>query len=188
MENNKNIERNSKFLSLVLRHEPGKIGLVLDSNGWASVEQLLHQAAEHGRSMSQEELRHIVASSDKQRFALSEDGLRIRANQGHSLASVELDLAPAEPPDTLFHGTASRFIDSIRASGLAPGSRNHVHLSLDLGTASNVGSRHGKLVVLTVRARAMAAQGHLFFLSQNGVWLTAAVPAEFIDFPAATQP
>lgn len=183
MENQKKLERSSKFLSLILRHEPQKIGLVLDSNGWADVDQLLCQAAEHGQVISRELLHAIVATSDKQRFALSADGQRIRANQGHSIASVDLDLASCVPPTLLFHGTASRFIDSIQKSGLVPGSRNHVHLSIDLATASKVGSRHGKLVVLTVRAGDMAAQGHLFYVSQNGVWLAAAVPVDYITFP-----
>ena len=184
MENQKNIERSSKFLSLILRHEPQKIGLVLDSNGWADIDQLLRQAAAHGKHISRAQLDTIVATSDKQRFALSDDGLRVRANQGHSIAAVDLDLAPSAPPQTLYHGTATRFVDAIRESGLVPGSRNHVHLSPDLGTASNVGSRHGKLVVLTVRATDMAASGHAFYLSKNGVWLADAVPVEFITFPA----
>jgi putative RNA 2'-phosphotransferase len=183
MENNTNNERRSKFLSLILRHQPEKIGLELDPSGWADIDLLLQKAAAHGRAMSRQQLDAIVADCDKQRFALSEDGQRIRANQGHSLAAVDLALTPAMPPATLFHGTASRFIDSIRASGLTPGSRNHVHLSLELDTASKVGLRHGKLVILSVRAGAMAAQGHTFYVSENGVWLTAAVPAEFIDFP-----
>ncbi|MET3130614.1 putative RNA 2'-phosphotransferase [Oxalobacteraceae bacterium GrIS 1.11] len=179
----KNIQRDSKFLSLILRHEPEKIGLELDCNGWADVEQLLLRAAAHGKPISRAQLHTIVASSDKQRFALSADGQGIRANQGHSIAGIELDLAPAEPPARLFHGTASRFIDSIGRAGLVPGARNHVHLSLDLDTASKVGARHGKPVILGIRARAMAAQGHVFFLSKNGVWLSTAVPVEFIDFP-----
>lgn len=185
MENHKTVERSSKFLSLILRHEPQKIGLVLDSNGWAEVGQLLIQAAAHGHHLSREQLNMLVASSDKQRFALSEDGQRIRANQGHSIATIDLDLAPCAPPALLYHGTASRFIDAIKTSGLIPGARNHVHLSTDLTTASKVGSRHGKLVVLTVRAAEMAACGHIFYISQNGVWLTAAVPVQFIDFPDA---
>ncbi|MFL6657463.1 MAG: RNA 2'-phosphotransferase [Massilia sp.] len=183
MENNQH-ERRSKFLSLILRHQPEKIGLELDSSGWADIDLLLQKAAAHGKLMSRQQLEAVVANCDKQRFALSDDKQRIRANQGHSLAAVDLALTPTTPPETLFHGTASRFIASIRATGLTPGSRNHVHLSLELETASKVGLRHGKLVMLSVRAGAMAAQGHAFYVSENGVWLTAAVPPEFIDFPA----
>ena len=180
-----NIERSSKLLSLILRHAPQKIGLTLYANGWADVGQLLSQAAAHGHVLSREQLETIVATSDKQRFALSHDGQRIRANQGHSIASIDLELLPCAPPAVLYHGTASRFIDAIRKSGLIPGARNHVHLCTDLATASKVGSRHGKLVVLTVRAGAMAGNGHAFYLSQNGVWLARAVPPEFIVFTEA---
>ena len=146
----------SKFLSLVLRHKPGLIGLTLDSEGWAGID-------------------------GKQRFAISEDGLRIRARQGHSI-DVDLQLQPLPPPERLYHGTATRFVDAIRREGLRKRSRQHVHLSANADTATHVGSRHGKPVVLIVHAGDMAAAGHAFFLSENGVWLTDAVPAAFIDF------
>jgi putative RNA 2'-phosphotransferase len=125
----------------------------------------------------------VVARDSKTRYAISDDGLRIRANQGHSLAAVDIALPPATPPATLYHGTASRFVEAIRAAGLLPGSRNHVHLSSSRETAVAVGARHGKPVVLTVDAAAMQAQGHVFYVSDNGVWLTQAVPQVFIDFP-----
>lgn len=172
----------SKFLSLVLRHQPDKIGLVLDGSGWANVEELLERAAEHGRSLTREILEQIVAENDKQRFILSDDGRRIRANQGHSV-KIDLALMPVEPPATLYHGTATRFIESIRATGLNSGSRQHVHLSADEVTATKVGQRHGKPVILLIQAVAMHAAGHAFYLSANGVWLTGRVPVEFIDFP-----
>jgi putative RNA 2'-phosphotransferase len=173
----------SKFLSLILRHAPEKIGLALDAQGWADIGQLLAHAAQHGRHISREQLDDVVARDSKTRYAISDDGLRIRANQGHSLAAVDIDLPPAMPPATLYHGTASRFVEAIRAGGLLPGSRNHVHLSSSRETAVAVGARHGKPVVLTVDAAAMQAQGHLFYVSDNGVWLTQAVPQVFIDFP-----
>lgn len=172
----------SKFLSLILRHAPDKIGLTLDPNGWADVEELLRLMALNGKKVSRDVLEQVVAENDKKRFAFSEDGLRIRASQGHSI-EIELDLPPAIPPDTLYHGTATRFIDSIRAEGLKPGSRQHVHLSKDIATATKVGQRHGKPVVLIVRANDMLAAGHTFYLSANEVWLTSHVPTEFIDFP-----
>ena len=124
-----------------------------------------------------------MARDSKTRYAISDDGLRIRANQGHSLAAVDIALPPATPPAMLYHGTASRFVEAIRAAGLLPGSRNHVHLSSSRETAVAVGARHGKPVVLTVDAAAMQAHGHLFYVSDNGVWLTQAVPQVFIDFP-----
>ncbi|MEO7497655.1 MAG: RNA 2'-phosphotransferase [Massilia sp.] len=172
----------SKFMSLVLRHAPETIGLGLDENGWAEVDQLLAKAALHGKALTRADLLAVVADSDKQRFALSPDGQRIRANQGHSIAAVDLALTPVAPPEFLYHGTASRFLASIVTTGLRPGSRNHVHLSLQTETAVNVATRHGKPVVLTVLAGAMHAAGHLFYLSENKVWLTANVPPQFIRF------
>ncbi|OEZ85128.1 RNA 2'-phosphotransferase [Janthinobacterium sp. HH104] len=173
----------SKFLSLILRHAPEKIGLALDPQGWADIGQLLALAAQHGRGLSREQLDEVVGRDSKTRYAISDDGLRIRANQGHSLSAVDIGLPPSTPPAVLYHGTASRFVDAIRAGGLAPGSRNHVHLSSNHETAVAVGARHGKPVVLTVDAAAMRAQGHVFYVSDNGVWLTQAVPVAFIGFP-----
>ena len=177
-------ERTSRFLSLILRHAPDKIGLALDRNGWADVAELLDKATRHGTPLTLETLRDVVAGNDKQRFAFSEDRLRIRASQGHSLRSVDLALAPAVPPPVLYHGTASRFITSIRQSGLRPGSRQHVHLSTDHDTALKVGARYGVPVVLEIRAVALHAQGQVFYQADNGVWLTDAVAVRFIDFPA----
>ena len=173
----------SKFLSLILRHAPEKIGLALDPQGWADIGQLLALAAQHGRGLSREQLDEVVGRDSKTRYAISDDGLRIRANQGHSLSAVDIGLPPSTPPAVLYHGTASRFVDAIRAGGLLAGSRNHVHLSSNHETAVAVGARHGKPVVLTVDAAAMQAQGHVFYVSDNGVWLTPAVPVAFIGFP-----
>ncbi len=173
----------SKLLSLGLRHAPETIGLELDAHGWADVDQLLARAAQHGTAVTRAQLDAVVSTSDKQRFALSDDGSRIRANQGHSISSIDLGLAPSEPPALLYHGTAERFVDAIRAGGLRPGSRQHVHLSRDAGTASTVGARHGRPVVLEVDAAAMHSAGYFFFVSANSVWLADAVPAAFITFP-----
>lgn len=170
----------SKFLSLVLRHEPGKIGLVLDSAGWTSVDDLLARCATAGRPLTRETLQRVVDTSDKQRFALSEDGMRIRANQGHSV-EVDLALAPLVPPAVLLHGTAQRFLDAILAQGLTRQARHHVHLSADPATARAVGRRHGREVVLRVDAARMHADGHRFFRSANGVWLTEAVAPQYLD-------
>ncbi|HEY1123189.1 MAG TPA: RNA 2'-phosphotransferase [Haloferula sp.] len=175
-------KRISKFLSLVLRHEPGKIGIALDENGWTDTQELLRAAARHQVRFDQAKLLEIVHTCDKQRFALSEDGTRIRANQGHSV-TVDLALAPKQPPESLYHGTVEKFLSSIRSTGLQKGERHHVHLSPDLKTATKVGERRGKPVILTIRAAAMANAGHPFFISDNGVWLTDAVPPEFIEFP-----
>jgi putative RNA 2'-phosphotransferase len=172
----------SKFLSYVLRHRPDEVGLTLDANGWASVEELIARATAASMSLSHAIIRDVVRGSDKQRFALSDDGTRIRANQGHSIA-VDLALVPREPPAVLFHGTATRFVESIRRDGLRAMNRQHVHLSPDEATAITVGQRHGKPIVLRIRAAAMHAAGQAFFLSDNGVWLTGSVAPEFIEIP-----
>jgi putative RNA 2'-phosphotransferase len=181
-----NLVKTSKFLSLILRHKPDEIGLTLDEHGWANVAELIRLANQHGTPLTRSLLEQVVAENDKQRFALSDDGQRIRASQGHSV-EVDLALTPVQPPDVLYHGTASRSIESIRASGLHAGQRLHVHLSVDALTATKVGQRHGKPVVLLVRAGEMATAGHTFFLSANGVWLTEQVPTEFIEFPDAAD-
>lgn len=172
----------SKFLSLVLRHKPEAIGLTLDDQGWAIVDELLALASQNGRPLTREGIARVVADNDKRRFALSPDGMKIRANQGHSVA-IDPGLSPVAPPDLLFHGTATRFLDAIRAQGLTPGSRLHVHLSADEATAVKVGQRHGRPTALTVRAGAMHAEGTVFYRSENGVWLTERVPAEYLVFP-----
>ena len=171
--------RHSKFLSLVLRHQPEKIGVSLDPNGWIEVDTLLEAMARHGKRLSRESLERLIRESEKQRFALSEDGLRIRANQGHSV-EVDLALAPQTPPEILYHGTVDRFMDSILANGLLKGNRHHVHLSADVETAQKVGQRRGKPVILEVLAGEMHRAGRLFYLSENGVWLTEEVPVQYI--------
>lgn len=172
-------EKLSKFLSYVLRHQPDSIGLTLDVNGWTEVNHLIDCAARAGTSFDVETLSRIVRESDKQRFALSEDGLRIRANQGHSIA-VELALPDREPPEFLFHGTATRFLDAIMRDGLLPKARHDVHLSEQYETAVAVGTRHGKVIVLKVKSLLMHEAGHMFQRSDNGVWLTKQVPPKFL--------
>jgi putative RNA 2'-phosphotransferase len=174
--------RTSKFMSQVLRHAPETVGLRLDEAGWVDVDELFAAAAQAGVQLDRPTLERVVAENDKKRFAFSEDGVRIRASQGHSV-SVELGLEPQAPPDILFHGTADRNLDSIRAQGLIPGRRTHVHLSADEETAVNVGRRHGRPVVLRVAAGAMHRAGHPFYRSDNGVWLTDAVAPDHIQFP-----
>src|SRR5215468_7478804 len=146
--------RISKFLSLVLRHQPEKIGLSLDQSGWASVERLIEASIRRGFDFTREELQNVVDGNDKKRFSLSEDGLWIRANQGHSI-EVELGYAGAAPPEILYHGTAERFLTSIKQQGLIRGKRHHVHLSADADVAAKVGRRHGRPVILRVKAGSM---------------------------------
>jgi putative RNA 2'-phosphotransferase len=175
------IERASKFLSLILRHQPEVVGVTLDAHGWVAVDELVAKSQASAQPLSRDLIEELVRTSDKRRFELSDDGLRIRANQGHSVA-VDLALAAREPPERLFHGTASRYVAAIRAEGLKPRSRQQVHLSADRETAVTVGARHGKPVVLTIAALAMHREGHVFTRSDNGVWLVGQVPAGFIDW------
>ena len=181
--NDKEIIRTSKFLSLVLRHEPEHIGLKLGEAGWIGVDELLRAVNQHGVALTLDQLKHIVATSDKKRFAFSEDGQRIRASQGHSI-DVDLQYEPQTPPELLYHGTATRFLDSIRKDGLKRMERHHVHLSAETKVTVQVGSRHGKPALLTIRAGEMHRAGFVFRLSANGVWLVDHVPPQFIEFPA----
>lgn len=179
---NEKLKRTSKFLSLVLRHQPDKIGLELDEAGWTNVDLLLSKCTAHGMPLDRHLLNQVVAENDKKRFAFSEDGQRIRASQGHSV-EISLGYQPATPPNRLFHGTAFRFLESIRRDGLQKGKRHHVHLSTNPGTATAVGGRHGKPAILEVLAAEMQVAGYLFYLSENNVWLTDSVPTQYLVFP-----
>jgi len=180
--NDKATTRTSKFLSLVLRHEPERVGLKLGDAGWVGVKELLEAVNRHGISLRFDQLKHVVATSDKKRFAFSEDGLRIRASQGHSV-EVDLQYPPQKPPEILYHGTAVRFLDSIRLNGLQKMERHDVHLSAETKLTVQVGSRHGKPALLTIRAGDMHKAGFVFRCSANGVWLVDHVPPQFIQFP-----
>jgi putative RNA 2'-phosphotransferase len=173
------IAATSKLLSYVLRHRPDSIGLALDAHGWADAGELLACLAAHNKPVDRALLERVVAENDKQRFAFSEDGSRIRASQGHSI-DVDLQLRAAEPPAVLYHGTASRFLKSILASGLRAAARHHVHLSADRETATRVGARHGFPAVLVVDAARMHADGIAFYQSDNGVWLTGDVKPSYL--------
>lgn len=165
-------------MSRALRHEPARVGLTPDGGGWVPVTDLLA-----GLRMTRAQLDAVVAGNDKQRFAVGHgpDGVeRIRASQGHSIP-VDLGLAPALPPAFLYHGTGRAALESILDTGLHRGGRHHVHLSSDVDTARRVGARRGgAVVVLTVDAAAMARDGHVFYRSDNGVWLTEAVPVDYL--------
>lgn len=174
----------SKLLSLVLRHKPEVIGITLDKNGWVSVDDLLLkiQTQLHGDFITFENLEEIVNDNDKQRFAFNEDKTKIRANQGHSISKVDLDLKAERPPMGLYHGTVERFIPLIKKDGLLKMNRNHVHLSDDINTALNVGSRRGKAIILTINSGKMYVDGIKFSKSVNGVWLVDEVLPEYIIF------
>ncbi|WP_018684509.1 RNA 2'-phosphotransferase [Actinokineospora enzanensis] len=175
----KNIIRLSKRLALVLRHNPDSIGITLDPAGWVPVEELLAALRAHGTRVDRPLLERVVAENNKARYAFDETGTRIRASQGHSV-SVDLGLAVAEPPETLYHGTVAAALPAIQREGLRPMRRHAVHLSANRETAVTVGARRGKPVVLAVAAAEMVAVGHEFQLSANGVWLTPHVPADYL--------
>lgn len=176
----KNLEQTSKFLSYVLRHKPEEIGLQLDREGWADIQDLIELANKSGNALTEALIHKVVETSDKKRFSISCGGDFIRANQGHSV-QVDLGLSSIEPPEFLFHGTAARFVSSIIESGLSKGSRHHVHLSEDTNTAISVGSRYGEPVILVVDSATMFRDGLEFYRSENGVWLTDSVPTKYIS-------
>lgn len=170
----------SKAMSKFLRHAPEQIGLVLDEGGWVAVTDLLIGLAEHADlSLTRTDLDEIVRENDKQRFSFSEDGRRIRANQGHT-TDVDLQLRPRVPPNVLYHGTGASTADAIVAQGLRRMRRHHVHLSADPLTARKVGGRHGRPVVFEIDAARMYADGREFFCSDNGVWLSVEVPPQYL--------
>ena len=176
----KKIVKTSKFMSLILRHKPETVGLELDECGWVDIDELIRLCAVHNRELDRALIAKVVQTNDKQRFSISEDGRFIRANQGHSI-EVDLNLQAQNPPAKLYHGTATRFVQSIFKKGLLKRNRQHVHLSATVQTAINVGQRHGKVVVLLVAAEKMQQDGYLFYLSKNGVWLTDSVPVEYLS-------
>ncbi len=171
--------RISKYLSKHLRHQPERLGLTLAPGGWVSVNDLLEACARKGFPLVRAELEEVVAKNDKRRFSFDETGTLIRANQGHSV-EVDLQLEPLEPPPMLYHGTGHNSVESILSAGLLRMARHHVHLSADAETAQKVGARHGRPVVFAVDAGAMRQAGHLFYRSENGVWLTVHVPPAFL--------
>ncbi len=170
--------KTGKFLSLILRHKPNVIGISLDEHGWADVSDLI-AGIKKTRNFDMNMLEEIVRTDNKQRFAFNPDHTKIRANQGHSIA-VDVELKEQNPPEILYHGTGTKYVSSILKKGLLSQSRLYVHLSKDVPTAINVGKRHGKPAVFTIRAGEMSRKGYQFFLSENGVWLTKFVPAEYL--------
>ena len=178
---NNDIQQLSKFLSLILRHKPETIGIALDSHGWAEVDELILKVNQTGRyALDRTLLEEIVRTDNKQRYSFSEDHSRIRANQGHSI-QVDVELEEKTPPPVLYHGTGEKSVASIMQQGLLPRSRLYVHLSADPETAIQVGSRHGKPVIFKIDAGKMSAEGILFFLSKNGVWLVKEVPTQYLS-------
>jgi len=176
---NKQDKRRSKFLSLVLRHRPEAANVELDEQGWVAVNQLMKGLRAKDNSWNMELLRDVVENNNKKRFEFNDSETKIRARQGHSV-QVDLGYEEQVPPDVLYHGTVGKYLDSIYKDGLRKMKRHHVHLSADTETATTVGSRRGKPVILAVDAARMVEDGYKFYLSNNGVWLTAHVPSEYL--------
>ncbi len=175
-----NLKKTSKFIALILRHKPETIGISLDEHGWADVRELMdgiNATSKHQIDLNV--LEEIVRTDEKQRYSFNEDKTLIRANQGHSIP-VDVELRECTPPAILYHGTGEKYVASIDAQGLIPKSRLYVHMSADVDTARNVGSRHGKSVIYEIDCQAMAADGYPFYLSENRVWLTKSVPARYL--------
>ncbi|WP_330959646.1 RNA 2'-phosphotransferase [Photobacterium sp. 53610] len=175
---NKEITKISKYLSFILRHKPESIALVLDRNGWASIDDLIRLSQDI--RLSKEILEFVVATNDKRRFVIDETGTKIRANQGHTI-QVDLDLTATEPPGQLFHGTAEQNVSSIFNHGLVKGERHHVHLTESIEISETVGKRYGKPVIFKIDSERMHTDGFLFYKTYNNVWLTDIVPAEYLE-------
>jgi len=170
----KKVSKAGKYMSLLLRHAPEQENLVMDKNGYVLTKQLIKAL-----DISMQDLEDIVNENNKQRFSFSSDRQKIRANQGHSV-DVDVELTETKPPQTLYHGTATKFLESIYDKGIVKGQRNHVHLSKDVETATNVGSRHGTPYILEIDAEQMYNDGISFYLSVNGVWLTDFIDSKYI--------
>ncbi|PDZ55727.1 RNA--NAD 2'-phosphotransferase [Bacillus cereus] len=169
----------SVFISLILRHKPDAINIKLDEFGYANVGELIDGVNKSGRHIDFDILQQIVQQDKKDRYSFNEDKTLIRANQGHSI-DVAVSLTEVIPPQYLYHGTATRFAESIMMHGINKMSRLHVHLSDNKETALQVGKRHGMPVFLTIDALKMYKDGYKFYLSKNNVFLTEFVPSEYI--------
>ncbi len=170
----------SKYLSFLLRHQPRAIGLQVNAHGWAEIDELIGKARKDGRALDRSTILKVVHESDKTRFEISDDEQKIRATYGHSIP-VNLDYQAEKPPKTLYHGTATHNLDSIRQQGLVAGNRLYVHLSVDTDTATEVGSRHGQPVLLSIRAEEMHHHGYDFYPTPSAIWLSSHVPYQYID-------
>ena len=175
----KSMTEMSKLIALVLRHNPGALNLTLDEHGWCDVSALIERLSAI-QPFTMETLEKIVSEDSKQRYSFNQDKTCIHANQGHSIP-VDVELEEAEPPAVLWHGTATRFVEEIRKMGLTPRTRLYVHLSADVSTAQTVGARHGRPVVFAVDAAAMRQDGLVFYRSVNGIWMTKAVPPQYLS-------
>jgi len=173
------LKKTSKFLSLLLRHQPELLNLQLEEGGWTDTKTLIQKINKKNDNFTFQELEYVVENNDKQRFGFNEDKTKIRANQGHS-TKVEMNYQPITPPSVLYHGTATKNVESILKNGILKGARQYIHLSTDLETAQKVGSRHGKPYIFKIETLKMQEAGIQFYCSENGVWLVDFIPKEFL--------
>lgn len=170
------LKKSSKYLAKILRHDPESAGVFVDEAGWAETKSILRAL-----NVKLDSLKEIVSTDSKGRYSFDCDFKYIRANQGHSINVPYLELTESVPPDILYHGTATKFLDPIFQNGIQKMDRNYVHLSSDYNTAVNVGKRHGSPIVIKVFAKKLHDNGRKFYISHNGVWLVDFVPSEYIE-------
>ena len=174
-----NMVNAGKYVSMLLRHKPEEAGVILDEHGWTDVQDLIEKVSPR-YPITEEMLHEMAFAPDKQRYEFSEDGKRIRAVHGHSV-KVDLEYEQIDPPEILYHGTATRFLDAIKKEGIQKQTRQFVHLSEFREQAEAVGKRHGKLAMITIKAGDMKRDGFVFYKSVSGVWLTDSVPVKYIE-------
>lgn len=175
----KDLTKASKYIALLLRHKPEEGDLTLDKEGYCPTNDLVKALKRQFTWFTLDDLKNIVASDEKGRYSFNETKSKIRANQGHSTTQVDITFTEVTPPDILYHGTATRFLNDIYRDGLKPMSRQYVHLSKDIETATKVGTRHGNLYIINIDAKKMYEDGYKFYLSDNGVYLTKLVPTKY---------
>ena len=174
-----NLTETSNYMALLLRHQPEKGNIIIDTQGYTDVNSLLKAL-----NIDKLTLDKIIREDKKQRYSYNSNSTKIRANQGHSLDYVKIDFKEYIPNGPIYHGTAKKFLDSILKTGLISQSRNYVHLSQDLNTAENVGIRHAKsrvnLVIFEIDYQKMIKDGYKFYISDNNVVLTEKVPKQYL--------
>ena len=171
--------KQSKYISLLLRHKPEAGNLTLDQHGWCDVRALIKAVKDQFKGFSLADLEDIVTTDEKQRYAFNDTKTKIRANQGHSI-NVDVEFKELIPTTNLYHGTATRYLDSIMRDGLTPQSRQWVHLTDKLDEAILTGSRHGTPVVLVIDVAKMIEDGYKFYISANNRYMIKHVPAKYI--------
>lgn len=179
---NKHLEELSKEVSYALRHNPQEYGLILDNNGWGDLNILLSslQKKSKWQNLCLEDFILMIKMSKKKRHEIKDN--KIRAYYGHS-QTTDIEYKSKTPPQYLYHGTANRFLTSIKETGLKPMERQYVHLSEDIETAAQVGKRwDSNPVILKINAKEAYTDGLCFYSTNNHIWLIKDLPARYINF------